>query len=63
MNLNDFYNEVARQADTETQKISAAETRRVLSVAFQVLLKLETGTTFDLIAKGLANAKGKTDAG
>lgn len=59
MTLNDFYNDVARKVDTDKTQINAAETKRVLSVAFTVLSKYDTATILELIAKGLANAKKK----
>jgi hypothetical protein len=59
MTLNEFYDEVARKADTDKTKISAAETKRVLSEAFKVLAPLDSATVVELIAKGLATAKKK----
>lgn len=59
MNLTEFYNEVARLADTEKTHISAAETKRVLAVAFSVLQTQDAATVLDLVAKGLAAAKKK----
>lgn len=59
MSLTDFYNEVARHADTDTLKIGASETKRVLAVMFTQLAKLDAATAFDLIARGLENAKKK----
>jgi hypothetical protein len=59
MTLTDFYNEVSRHTDTDTLKIGASETKRVLAVMFSQLAKLETATAFDLIARGLENAKKK----
>jgi hypothetical protein len=62
MKINDFYNEVARRADTEGTKINAADTKRVLSQAFQLLAGLDAAECTDTIAKALANAakaKGK----
>ena len=59
MNLKDFYNAVAAEADTDTLKIGAADTKRVLAVAFSVLHTLPTADVFDLIAKGLATAAAK----
>ena len=57
--LNDFYNEVARHADVDTLKINAADTRRVLHVAFGVLAKLDRPTLLTVIAKGIAKATPK----
>jgi hypothetical protein len=59
MTLTDFYNEVARKTDTDTLKIGAAETKRVLAVMFSELVKLDAITVFDIIGKGLENAKKK----
>jgi hypothetical protein len=59
MTLNEFYNEVARHADTDTQKITASDTRRVLATAFQVLGTLDTASLFGVIGKGLENARHK----
>jgi hypothetical protein len=59
MTLNEFYDEVARKADTDKTKISAAETKRVLSEAFKILAPLDAATVTELIAKGLATAKKK----
>jgi hypothetical protein len=59
MTLNEFYNEVARQADTDTLKIGAADTKRVLATAFTLLAKQDAATVLDLVAKGLAAAKRK----
>jgi hypothetical protein len=59
MNLTEFYNEVARQADTDTQKIGASETKRVLAVAFSILATHDAATVMELIAKGLTVAKKK----
>jgi hypothetical protein len=62
MTLNEFYDEVARKADTDKTKISAAETKRVLSEAFKILAPLDATTVTELIAKGLATAKKKLAA-
>ena len=60
MKLNDFYNEVARLADTDKTKINVSETKRVLSVAFDLLHKMDAAEMTDTIAKGLAQAKKKS---
>ncbi len=60
MKLPDFYNEVSRHTDTGKTQINVAETKRVLSVAFQVLCKMDSAEAADTIAKGLAVAKKKT---
>jgi hypothetical protein len=62
MTLNEFYDEVARKADTDKTKISAAETKRVLSEAFKILAPLDAATVTELIAKGLSTAKKKLAA-
>ncbi len=59
MNLSQFYDEVARRADTEKTKIGVADTKRVLSEAFKVLAALDTATFADVVAKGVINAKKK----
>jgi hypothetical protein len=59
MTLNDFYNEVARLTDTEKTQINAAETKRVLAIAFQVLAQKSAVEASDLIAKGLSAAAKK----
>lgn len=59
MTLSEFYDEVARRADTDKTKINAAETKRVLSEGFKVLYSLDPATAAELIAKGLAGAKKK----
>ncbi len=62
MKLTDYYNEVSRLVDTDKTKINVAETKRVLSVAFEVLNKLDAADMADTIAKGLAQAKKKVAA-
>jgi hypothetical protein len=59
MNLKDFYNAVAAEADNDTQKIGASEVSRVLSVAFSILIKHDATTVTSLIAKGLETAAKK----
>lgn len=59
MNLSQFYDEVARRADTEKTKIGVADTKRVLSEAFKVLAALDSATFADVIAKGVTTAKKK----
>ncbi|MBX7103497.1 MAG: hypothetical protein K1X57_05425 [Gemmataceae bacterium] len=59
MTLSDFYNEVARRADTDKTHIGAAETKRVLSEAFKILVGLDSATAAEIIAKGLSTAKKK----
>ena len=59
MTLTDFYNEVAKHADTDTQKIGASETKRVLAVAFSILVKHDAATVHELIARGLSVAQKK----
>ena len=59
MNLNEFYDEVARKADTEKMKISAAETKHVLAEAFKVLAALDAATVVEVLGKALTTAKKK----
>ncbi|NMG23115.1 hypothetical protein [Brasilonema bromeliae] len=59
MTLTDFYNAVAKQADTDKTAIGVADTKRVLAVAFSVLHTLPTADVLDVIAKGLATAAKK----
>jgi len=56
MTLSDFYNEVAKRADTEGLEITVAETKRVLAVMFDLLEDQKPEVAFDLIAKGLKRA-------
>ncbi len=63
MKLTDFYNQVARSADTDKTQISVADTKRVLSEAFIHLAKLSATECNDTIAKGLAAAQKKIDKG
>ena len=51
--LNDVYNQVARRADTGGLKISAVETKRVMTCFFDVLEDYPPADAFDFIAKGL----------
>jgi hypothetical protein len=55
-NLNEFYNEVARRADTDGLQINAAETKRVIACFFDVLQDYPPTIAMDLIAKGLKRA-------
>ena len=59
MTLTEFYDEVARKADTPGTKIGAAETKRVLAVAFELMQGYDAATVLELIGKGLATAKKK----
>lgn len=59
MTLTEFYNEVAKRADTAKTSINAAETKRVLAVAFMALAEMNSTDASDIIAKGLAAAKKK----
>lgn len=58
--LSEFYDEVARRADTDKTKINAAETKRVLSEAFIVLSGLDAASFADIVSKGVARAKAKS---
>lgn len=60
MKLTEFYNEVSRRADTDGTKISAAETRRVLSEAFGLLSELGQHDCLGILYKGVALARIKT---
>ena len=61
MTISDFYNEVARKADTDKTKINAAETKRVLSEAFKILAAMPGPDLMDILAKCIANAAKKKD--
>ena len=54
--LTGIYNDVARRADTAGLKISAAETRRVLAVFFDLLEDRDPREAFAIVAAGLAEA-------
>ncbi len=60
MTLSEFYDEVARRADTAKTAINVAEVKRVLSEAFLVLNGLDAATAAELFAKGLSTAKKKS---
>lgn len=62
MKLTDFYNEVAKRADTSKTEINVADTRRVLSEAFLLLSEMDAAELADTLAKGLVNAKKKRNA-
>ena len=49
MKLKEFYDEVARKADTDTLKISAAEVSRVLRVAGDILREMKGWELADLL--------------
>jgi len=59
MNLTEFYNEVSRHTDTDTLKIGASETKRVLAVMFSILAKQDAATAASIVAKGLEQAAKK----
>ena len=59
MTLTEFYDEVARKADTAKSKIPATDTRRVLSEGFKVLAGLDAAALAALLSKGLSTAKAK----
>jgi hypothetical protein len=59
MNLSDFYNEVARQADTGKQAIGVSDTKRVLAVFFSELAKMDAAAALALLSKGVELAKKK----
>jgi hypothetical protein len=58
MKVSEFYNEVARKVDTSGTKINVAVTKRVLSVAFQMLGKMSASEFAETVAKAVA-ASGK----
>ncbi|XZE56085.1 hypothetical protein SH139x_002161 [Planctomycetaceae bacterium SH139] len=62
MKLTDFYNEVAKRADTDKTAINVADTKRVLSEAFLLLAQMDAADLSDTMAKGLAQAKKKLNA-
>jgi len=62
MDWNAFLNVVARRADTETQKIDASITRRVVRVAFDVFLDLDTHAKVDVMA-GARAARARREKG
>ncbi len=57
MTVSEFFNEVARRADTDSTKINVAETRRVLAVAFDVLNELGAAQSHAIVASALAQAQ------
>ena len=59
MTITDFYNDITRLTDTDTLKIGASETKRVLAVMFSVLVKMDSADAAMVIAKGLELAKKK----
>ncbi|MFN3160934.1 MAG: hypothetical protein ACE37I_16580 [Rubinisphaera brasiliensis] len=59
MKLTDFYNEVSRLVDTDKTQINAAETKRVLAVAFDLLSQMDAAELADTVSKGLTAAKKK----
>jgi ribosomal protein S7 len=61
MSISDFYNEVARKADTDKTKIGAAETKRVLSEAFKILAAMPGPDMMDVLSKCITNAAKKMD--
>ena len=58
-NLNDFYDQVAKKADTAGVKINVAETKRVIANIFDVLEDYKAAEAFDFVAKGLKRAAGR----
>lgn len=53
MKISEFYDAVAAKADTENQKINAADVRRVLACAFDELNDQSPSEMADTIANGL----------
>jgi hypothetical protein len=60
--ISDFYNEVARKADTDKTKIGVADTKRVLSEAFKILAAMSTADAFDVVGKCITNAAKKKES-
>ena len=56
MKLSEFYDEISRRTDTEKTSINVAETKRVLTVMFDLLKDLEPDVVFDLLSKGVSAA-------
>lgn len=61
MTLSEFYDEVARRADTDKTKIGVADTKRVLSEAFKVLAAMDAAGFAEVVAKGVSTAKKKAE--
>ncbi len=61
MNLNEFYEEVSRNADTDKIKVTGADVKRVMSEAFKVLANLDAASATEVLSKGLTLAKKKLD--
>lgn len=58
MTLNDLMNEVARRADTQGLHVTAADTRRVIAIAFDVLYESDTPAGLHkVLAAGLRKAE------
>lgn len=56
MTLNEFYDAVAREADTPKKPIDAGTVRHVLTVAFRQLSRAMVTDALTLLGKGLASA-------
>ena len=54
MKTQDFYNDVARLADTEGLEINVAATRRVLSLAFLKLAHMDATEYCDTVTRAMA---------
>lgn len=59
LTLNDIYNQVAANADTQGVKINAAQTKRVIACFFDALEDYKAADAFDLVAKGLKRSAGR----
>ncbi len=54
--LNEIYDKVSRNADTQGTKINVAETKRVIACFFAALEDYSAADAFDFVAKGLKRA-------
>jgi hypothetical protein len=55
--LSEIYEEVSQLTETKGTKINAAETRRVISAYHIVLANLDSDQAFQIVGKGIANAR------
>lgn len=54
--LNEIYDKVSRNADTQGTKINVAKTKRVIACFFDALEDHSAANRFDFVAKGLKGA-------
>lgn len=59
MKVKEFYDDIAKQADTTGLHVNAADTSRVLHLAFLALSYLEPEECLDLLAKAIVAARKK----